>query len=190
MDLPRTITSPVTGGRREFLKLPEETDGAYLQFETTLQAQTPGPPMHYHPTATEQFEIRAGSLYVTIDGDDDVLGRGKTVVVPARTPHTFRIGPLGVRIIVTVTPPGRFAEFLVSEYALMHAGKLENWSDGDILAVAPWLHEFRDVTRPASPIQYVIWMLAPVGRAFGNPPVPAYPVGDERETGETAETAE
>ena len=181
MDIPRVIVSPATGGELRFLALPEETGGEYLQFELTAKPNTRDPPTHYHPTASEQFEVHEGSLTITVEGTEHALGPGDRLVIPARTPHSFRVGPEGVRGVGTVSPPGRFAEFLVSEYALMNAGKLGNRTEGDLLAVAPWIHEFRDVSRPVGPITYVFRALAPVGRALGNPSMPEYPVETVRD---------
>ncbi|WP_410765765.1 cupin domain-containing protein [Haloferax sp. DFSO60] len=175
MEIPRTISNPVDGSTITFLKLPTETGGEYLQIEVTTMPHTGGPPMHYHPTATEQFEVQDGVLYVTVSGEEHVLSAGEKLVVPPGTPHTFRTEAEGSRVIGTVTPPGRFVEFLTSEYALMRAGKLGEGAEGDLLAIAPWIHEFRDVSRATGPINYLFAVLAPLGRVLGNPRIPAYP---------------
>lgn len=181
MDIPRTVTDPVNGTTVTFLTLPEETGGEYLQIEVTGRAGTRGPPVHYHPTSVEQFDVLEGRLYLTVDGTEHAVEAGETFVVPARVPHTYRVGSEAVRSVTTVTPPGRFAEFLTTEYALAHAGKLGAGADGDLLAIAPWIHEFRDVSRPVGPIGYVFRALAPLGRALGNPSMPEYPVEAARD---------
>lgn len=176
MDIPRTISNPVNGSTATFLKLPEETNGEYLQVEIVSQPYTRGPPMHIHPISTEQFEVQEGEVYVTVSGEEHVLTVGESLVIPVGTPHTYRTESSGARTIGTVTPPGRFAEFLTTEYALMHAGKLGEGTDGDLLAIAPWIYEFRDVSQPVGRIKYLLRVLAPIGRALGNPTMPAYPV--------------
>ena len=68
-----------------------------LILESTTQAGV-GPRLHQHPYA-ETFIIRRGSATFTIGSAEFVAHAGQVLVVPARTPHTFRTGPEGYQAV-------------------------------------------------------------------------------------------
>ena len=88
-NLERTIENPVTGERYTFLATAEETNGELLNVKAEIPAGTPGVPLHYHLTYTEEFEVLEGRLDLRVGEDQLVLGSGESAMVPLVTPHRF-----------------------------------------------------------------------------------------------------
>ena len=79
-----------------YTELPGQA-GVSLILEST-SAEGVGPRLHLHPYA-ETFLIRRGSATFTI-GAEQVEGHaGQVLIVPPRTPHTFRTGPGGYEAV-------------------------------------------------------------------------------------------
>ena len=87
--LERTIENPVTGERYTFLATAEETSGELLKLKAEIPAGTPGVPLHYHLTFTEEFEVLEGRLDLRVGEDQLVLGSGESAMLPLGTPHRF-----------------------------------------------------------------------------------------------------
>ena len=73
-------------------RLPGEA-GVSIILESATGAGV-GPRLHQHPYA-ETFLVRRGSATFFVRQDRVELHAGQVLVVPARTPHTFRTGPDG-----------------------------------------------------------------------------------------------
>jgi quercetin dioxygenase-like cupin family protein len=73
------------------------------------------PPMHLHPSQSEEFEVLEGRMATIIGGDDRSYDAGARFEVPPGTPHQMAAdGP--TRIRWTVRPPLRTAEFFERMY--------------------------------------------------------------------------
>ncbi len=63
-----------------------------------------GPALHYHPDGPETFYVLEGSYDFFLDGQEIAAHPGDFIVVPAHTPHRYRSGPAGGKVLVH-TPP-------------------------------------------------------------------------------------
>ena len=63
-----------------------------LEVEAVYQPGSPPPPMHLHPEQDEHFEVLAGTIAATVDGEARTYGVGDTFTVPRNTPHTMGNG--------------------------------------------------------------------------------------------------
>jgi quercetin dioxygenase-like cupin family protein len=84
----RTFANPAINDAATFLKTSAETNGAYTLVEIEL-GKSDGPPLHYHKTFSEKFEVKEGVLFLQIKKDKKKLNTGDSIVVPAGTPHRF-----------------------------------------------------------------------------------------------------
>lgn len=83
-----------------------------LEMEATWEAGSKPPPLHWHPTQHEHFEVLEGELTVELTGEDArVLRTGETLDVPPRTGHKmWNAGEARARASWTVTPALRTEE--------------------------------------------------------------------------------
>ncbi len=89
--LPRTVTNPVTGESVTFLVTGEETGGEYARVRCDVPAGAQGPPLHYHTTYAESFEVVEGRLDVGVGSKKShvVLEQGETAFAPVGVLHRF-----------------------------------------------------------------------------------------------------
>lgn len=81
-------------------------------------------PAHFHPSQEERFEVLAGSVRFTIDGERHNAGPGMRLVAPAGKKHSFRnTGEVEAHVRVEVEPAGRIQGFLEEAAALARAGR-------------------------------------------------------------------
>jgi len=74
-----------------FLVTGEETGGEYARVRCDVSAGAQGPPLHYHTTYTESFEVVEDKLDVLLGGKKDyaVLTKDQTAFAPMGTLHRF-----------------------------------------------------------------------------------------------------
>ncbi|MBC7382888.1 MAG: cupin domain-containing protein [Bacteroidia bacterium] len=84
----RTFFNPVINDTATFIKTAEETDGEYTLLEIELY-KSDGPPLHFHKTFSEKFEVTEGILYLQVGKEKYVLKPGESKLVPMGTPHRF-----------------------------------------------------------------------------------------------------
>jgi len=84
----RTFVNPAINDSATFLKTAKETNGAFTLLEIDL-GRSEGPPLHYHKSFSEKFEVKEGVLYLQVGTNKKVLKMGESVTVPAGTPHRF-----------------------------------------------------------------------------------------------------
>ncbi len=87
-----------------------------LELEATWEPGGKPPPVHWHPTQHEHFEVLEGELTVELTGEEArVLGTGETLDVPPRTGHRmWNAGTDGTRAFWVVTPALRTEEMFRS----------------------------------------------------------------------------
>lgn len=89
--LERVIENPFSGERMTFLTTGEETGGEFARVRVELPAGGSGPPLHYHLTFTETFEVMEGTLDMYVGGRKHhrMLKSGDSAHAPVKVPHTF-----------------------------------------------------------------------------------------------------
>jgi quercetin dioxygenase-like cupin family protein len=96
-----------------FLRTAEETGGEVVEAEVSGRPRGLLAQRHVHPEQVERIEVISGALKVGMNGRDHILGVGRSIEIPAGTPHTqvpLGDGPGTVRI--EHRPAGRSEEFL------------------------------------------------------------------------------
>jgi quercetin dioxygenase-like cupin family protein len=84
----RIFINPAINDSAEFLKTSLETGGAYTLIEIEL-GKSNGPPLHYHKTFSEKFEVKEGVLFLQVGKEKKRMNVGESFLVPAGTAHRF-----------------------------------------------------------------------------------------------------
>jgi mannose-6-phosphate isomerase-like protein (cupin superfamily) len=154
------------GGRYVVTLAPANPAEDTLEMEITFEAGALGPPPHYHPTLEEEYRVLKGSLNVLIGDRWKDFGSGESVVIPARTNHTFRNTSKEPVLMLNVHRPALgFAAFEERVMELSRAGKLTTMKDPrTILRMSALLMEDPGTTVPTGFLGHVVM---PVAAWFG-----------------------
>jgi quercetin dioxygenase-like cupin family protein len=91
------------GGIHTWLVSPEETGGAFLLFEDTMDAGK-RTPLHTHPEADETMYVLQGEILMHLDGVDERIAAGGVAVAPRGMPHAFLVTAESTRLLCLQTP--------------------------------------------------------------------------------------
>ena len=131
------------------------------------------PPMHFHPSQEERFEVLEGEINVILDGEERVIRAGDTLVVPAGTPHQMWV-TAPARQRWETRPALKTERFFETMWGLQQDGKLEGDPRKAKLQMAATMRNFRDeirVTNPSPAAQALLFpLLSVVARARGMKP--------------------
>jgi mannose-6-phosphate isomerase-like protein (cupin superfamily) len=134
------------GERYLVLEAAQDNGGEFVRIEDTA---APGPSrrqMSAHPAQRERFEVRSGTLGLTVDGEQHLLRPGESFVVEPGARHLPRnVGDGELRFFAEMRPAGRFEEFLAEITAANNTGR-EGLAY--LLTVARVIHRFPDVEHP------------------------------------------
>ena len=134
------------GERYLVLEAARDSGGEFVRIEDTA---APGPsrrPVGAHPAQRERFEVLSGSLGLTVDGEQHLLGPGDSFVVEPGARHLPRnAGDGELRFVAEMRPAGRFEEFLAEITAANNTGR-EGLAY--LLTVAGVINRFPDVEHP------------------------------------------
>ena len=129
-----------------------------------------GPPAHYHVRSVERFEVEAGSLTVTLDGDEHAVSAGESVTVGTDVVHTFRNEADERAVVRTeIRSPGRLRQVLPTLGGLAH-DRSRDIDAGDPLQqalIADALEGNTVFTRTEGLAGTAVGLLAPVARLAG-----------------------
>lgn len=84
----RTFFNPVINDTATFIKTSQETNGEYTLLEIEL-FKSDGPPLHFHKTFSEKFDVIEGTLYLQIGKEKKILKQGESVTIPEGSAHRF-----------------------------------------------------------------------------------------------------
>jgi mannose-6-phosphate isomerase-like protein (cupin superfamily) len=128
------------------LEAARDTGGEFVRIEDTAAPGPPRRPMSAHPAQRERFEVLSGTLELTVDGEQHLLGPGDSFVVEPGARHLPRnAGDGELRLVGELRPAGRFEEFLAEITAVNNT---ERTGLAYLLTAARVLHRFPDVERP------------------------------------------
>ena len=88
----------------------DRTDGLMTVIET-LAPRGFGPPLHRHDVEDELFHVTEGALWVSCDGEEQVLEPGGTVWLPKGLPHQFQAVADGPTRFLQISTPAQFEHF-------------------------------------------------------------------------------
>ena len=84
----RSYFNPVINDTATFIETSAETGGKYSLLEIELY-KSDGPPVHYHNSFSEKFEVVEGTLFLQTGKKKITLKKGESTVVPKGMPHKF-----------------------------------------------------------------------------------------------------
>jgi quercetin dioxygenase-like cupin family protein len=132
-----------------------------------LAAETDGPPIHFHPEQEETFHILQGELEVYKQDRWLVLKAGDSLVIPAKTPHTYKnTSKKPVRFEFHITPRVRFREMIEAMDVYVKQGKIKGTDFQSITYMCRVMNAFPDVTQSVKPPQFVVKLMAVINRLF------------------------
>jgi quercetin dioxygenase-like cupin family protein len=170
------------GQKTRFVTLPGETGGRSFVSEVVTRpfAGRYAVPAHFHPAATETFEILAGRARYIVGRIEGTAGPGDRVVMPPGLPHVHPWSDsdeeLRVRQTAVVEPPdlrgaNASLQALVTICGLAGAGKVNRKGLPNLLQLAVLVQESMPATYLAAPpvfLQRLLFgVLGRLGRALG-----------------------
>jgi mannose-6-phosphate isomerase-like protein (cupin superfamily) len=170
------------GQRSRLLTLPSETGGKYFVLESVTRPFQGryAVPAHFHPAATETFEILAGRARYRVGPEERTAGPGSQVHLPAGIAHVHPWSDsdeeLHVRQTATADPPdlrGLTASLQahITICGLAGAGRVNARGLPNLLQLAVLAEATMPATYLAGPpvaVQRALFLtLAAVGRALG-----------------------
>ena len=159
----KIISNPQTGQEIRFLQTSKDTDGQFLEMETTYRAHSNEPVPHYHPFQREDFRVLAGELSVRITGQLKVLQAGDTLHIPANTVHSMWNNSDNQTVVHWKVHPAMNTEHLLETgIGLATDGKTKANGMPNILQIAlmanKYAREYR-LIKPPFFVQKVIFLL-------------------------------
>ena len=91
------------GGVHTWLATEEETGGAFLLFEDTMDAGK-RTPLHTHPEADETMYVLQGEILMHLDGEEHRVSAGGLAIAPRGVPHAFMVLADSTRLLCLQTP--------------------------------------------------------------------------------------
>lgn len=86
---PETIINPLTSEQVTFIRGSSDAQHASTVVEIRLAPRAKGPPLHYHSSVTERFEVVEGELIVRLGAQTIRLQPGQQVTAAVDQVHTF-----------------------------------------------------------------------------------------------------
>src|SRR5918999_1044752 len=114
-----TIENPITGERIVFHRTSRETNGEAVVLECFVKPTGFVAATHVHPRQEERFQILAGRVGFTLDGQETIAAPGDRVLVEAGTAHRFwNAGDDDAHFVCEVRPALEFEQLLETTFAL------------------------------------------------------------------------
>ena len=167
----REIHNPRTGQRMRFLGN-DEPPGALLRIETFNPPTATAEPEHVHPLQESSARVISCTLCFSVEGEEQRLGPGEAITIPADTPHFFlNDGGEHAVAIQEFRPALRTAELFTTLFALAERGRIDARGMPSLLTLARLGPVFSDeirATSPPWPVQRAaFFLLGPVARLRG-----------------------
>lgn len=129
------------------------------------------PPVHYHPSQTERFEVLDGTINAVLDGEERTLETGDELVIPPSTEHEMWSED-GAKQRWEISPALRTERFFETYWGMQQDGKIG--PDPPPLQMALTVRHFAPEIRlasPPAPVQAVAFpVLAQIARLRGLEP--------------------
>jgi quercetin dioxygenase-like cupin family protein len=169
------LTNPVTGQTIIFRRTSADTGGELLELESVWTRRGNRPPLHYHPSQEEHFEVLAGELLVSLPEGERRLRAGDTLTVPAGVPHEMSATTEGeTRARWETRPAMRTEELLETVFGLAQDGRAGgNGLPGPLQLIATaneYSAELRLTSPPWALQRTLFGVVAPVARIMGRKP--------------------
>ena len=171
-----TIHNPVTGERISFLATAADTDGEAVVIETVVQPDGCVAAAHVHPSQSERFAVKSGTLGLKTGREKQTLGAGQFVTVESGTAHRFwNAGDEPVTFVCEIRPALQFESLLETMFALAADGKTNHKGMPNPFRLAVIANAHFDTVRlpfpPAIVQRLGLALGSPLGRVLGYEPV-------------------
>ncbi len=155
-----------------FLKTGAETNGELLQIECFSPPTDEREPEHIHPLQENSFKIISGSCAFQIDGKEQIIGPGQSIIIPTKVPHYFwNSGDTVAHYIQEFKPALTIDRFFETFFSLAKDGKLNKKGIPNFFHVSIIGLAHKDdirLTKPPWAVQNMLYkILAPVGKLMG-----------------------
>ena len=170
-----TIHNPVTGERISFLATAADTDGEAVVIETVVQPDGCVAAAHVHPSQSERFAVKSGTLGLKTGREKQTLGAGQFVTVESGTAHRFwNAGDEPVTFVCEIRPALQFESLLETMFALAADGKTNRKGMPNPFRLAMIANAHFDTVRLPFPPAWMqkagLGLGAPLGRLLGYQP--------------------
>jgi quercetin dioxygenase-like cupin family protein/uncharacterized protein YndB with AHSA1/START domain len=140
------------GVRAELRRTAGESDGELLEFDVVGRARGLLVQGHVHTSQVERLTVVEGAMKVVIRGDEQLLGEGESIEVPAGAPHSqIPAGDGDGRVRVLVRPAGETEAFLERLAELSATGKISRFGFPRPLAAAELVRDFSETGHASRP---------------------------------------
>jgi len=178
---PRVLENPVSGEKVIIHTSACNSDGRHWELQALIPAYKGKiPAAHFHPRATERFEIIAGQARYLLAGQEYAAGPGDVIIVPPGTAHihpwSTSAEGLHMRQSTDLDQPDfaaleKFDAMIETLFALARAGKVNEQGQPNPLQFALILRDIRPEGYLAGvpiPLQKVlVGIMAGIGKLFG-----------------------
>jgi len=166
------ISNPVTGQDILFLITAKDSNGEYLEMESTYNARSIEPAPHYHPYQDEAFTVTEGELTINMDNLIVVLHTGESMYIPRNKVHAMWNNTDAKTVVNWQVQPAMNTEHLLETITGLAAdGKVNAKGMPPLPQLALIAIHYTDVLRLAKPplgVQKVLFgILSGVGRLMG-----------------------
>jgi quercetin dioxygenase-like cupin family protein len=168
----KEISNPKTGQSIRFIQTAKDTNGAFLEMETTYLSRSKEPLAHYHPNQDEHFRVVHGKLTVKMNGVTKVYNEGDEFDVPRNTVHAMWNDSSSVAVVNwKVSPAFNTEHFFENSMGLAMDGKINDEGMPPFLQVAMLAAKYDNIFRLAKPpylVQKILFsILTPIGYLKG-----------------------
>jgi len=168
----KLLINHLTGQDILFLQTAKDTNGEYLELETTYHSNSTEPPLHYHPFQSEDFTVLSGEVTVRINGGRRILKQGDTLHINANESHAMW-NTSGDKAVVNwkVKPAMNTENLFETMNGLIKDGKTNSKGMPGILQISLTVSKFSPVfrlTRPSYIVQKILFfMIRPIAWLAG-----------------------
>lgn len=159
------LSIPPFGLKLRFLEIGEARESGLV----CLRPRVAGPPVHVHAKQDERFEVHTGGLDVLVGRRWRSLEPGASVVIPRRTPHTYRnSADIPCVFEYQLNPGGGFSNMMREFADLAASGKLRGMSDWrSLVHLARVFVRYEDEVHSVRPPMFVMRTLSGIGGWIG-----------------------
>jgi quercetin dioxygenase-like cupin family protein len=158
--------------RLVFRKTTADTNGELLEVDAYYKPGGNPPPVHYHPSQEERFEVVSGEILTHVDGVERTYRAGETFVFPPGSRHSMHnAGSEDAHFIWQTRPALKTEALFETIFGLVRDGKINEKGVPNLLRVAVLMREYQDESRltqlPFAVQKLLFGLLAPIGGLLG-----------------------
>jgi quercetin dioxygenase-like cupin family protein len=135
----------------------EDTQGNLLEMEAFYRPQSEMPPLHYHPSQEETFQVLAGKFSVQVDGAEHLYQKGDSFTIPAGSVHGMHNSSSEKGHLLWQTRPALNSQGFfekVWQKEIHHSSGKRNFAD--LLWLSVVFNHYEKEVRLAKPFQRII----------------------------------